>query len=135
MNDAARWIAGADTDMAAVRRCLAEPPNPAVATYHCQQAAEKLIKAVMVALSIPYSRGRAGHDLGRAATLIPLGHKLRQTAASFEAIADWSISFRCPADEPLQAEPLPEQGEVAAWLQGIDTFRAEVASLIASSPR
>jgi HEPN domain-containing protein len=134
MNDAARWIAGADTDMDAVRRCLAEPPNLAVATYHCQQAAEKLIKAVLVALRIPYPRGRSGHDLGLAAALNPLGHKLRETAASFDTIADWSISFRYPADDPLQAEPLPEAGEVAAWLQRIDTFRAEVASLLASPP-
>lgn len=103
--------------MDAVRRCLAEPPNVAVATYHCQQAAEKLIKAV----------------LGRAAALIPLGHKLREAAAAFDAIADWSISFRYPADDPMQAEPLPEPSEVASWLQRIDTFRAEVASLIAST--
>ena len=134
MSDAARWFAGADNDIDAVRRCLAEPPNLAVATYHCQQAAEKLIKAVLVALSIPYPRGRSGHDLGRAAALIPLGHKLREPAAAFDAIADWSISFRYPAGDPLQAEPLPEPGEVAAWLQRIETFRAEVASLIASTP-
>lgn len=88
----------------------------------------------MVALRIAYPRGRLGHDLGRAAALIPLGHKLREAAASFDAIADWSISFRYPADDPLQAEPLPEPSEVAAWLQRIDAFRAEVASLLASPP-
>jgi hypothetical protein len=43
-------------------------------------------------------------------------------------------SFRHLADDSLQAEPLPEPGEVAAWLQRIDAFRAEVALLIASPP-
>jgi hypothetical protein len=48
MSDAAEWIVSADTDLDASRRCLADPPNVDVAAYHCQQAAEKLIKAVLV---------------------------------------------------------------------------------------
>jgi hypothetical protein len=63
-----------------------------------------------------------------------LGTSCGSLPQAFDAIADWSISFRYPADDPLQAEPLPEPGEVAAWLQRIETFRAEVASLIASTP-
>jgi HEPN domain-containing protein len=130
MSAAAEWVASADTDLDAARRCLAEPPNVSVAAYHCQQAAEKLIKAVLVALRIAYPRGRTGHDLGLAAAQIPPGHELRDAAEAFDAIADWSISFRYPADDPLQAEPLPEPDEVFVWLQRIDRFRAEVASLI-----
>lgn len=134
MSDAAGWIASADTDLDTVRRCLANPPNVTVAAYHCQQAAEKLIKAVLVAPRIAYPRGRSGHDLGLAAAQIPSGHRLRQAAEAFDAIADWSIAFRYPADDPLQAEPLPEPSEVMAWLQRIDSFRAEVAALIAAPP-
>jgi HEPN domain-containing protein len=134
MSDAAKWIVSADTDLDTVRRCLVEPPNVAAAAYHCQQAAEKLIKAVLVALRIAYPRGRSGHDLGLAAAQIPLGHELREAAGSFDEIADWSISFRYPADDPLQAEPLPEPSEVVAWLQRIDTFRVAVAALVAAPP-
>jgi len=108
------------------------PPNVAAAAYHCQQAAEKLIKAVLVALRIAYPRGRSGHDLGLAAAQIPSEHKLRAAAEAFDAITDWSISFRYPADDPLQEEPLPEPGELRVWLQRVDEFRAEVASLIAA---
>jgi HEPN domain-containing protein len=46
MSDDAGWVASADIDLDAARRCLADPPNVAAAAYHCQQAAEKLIKAV-----------------------------------------------------------------------------------------
>jgi HEPN domain-containing protein len=59
-------------DLDAAQRCLADPPNVAAAAYHCQQEAEKLIKAVLVALHIAYPRGRSGHDLGLAAALILL---------------------------------------------------------------
>jgi len=114
MSDAAGWIASADTDLDTVRRCLIEPPNVTAAAYHCQQAAQKLIKAVPVALRIAYPRGRSGHDLGLAAAQIPIGHEPRETAEGFDAIGDWSISFRYPADDPLQAEPLPEPNEVVA---------------------
>lgn len=133
MSDAAGWVATADVDIDATRRCLADPPNVPAAAYHCQQAAEKLIKAVLVALDIAYPRGRSGHHLALAAAQIPPGHNLRQTAEAFDAIADWSISFRYPADDPLQAEPLPEPDEVAGWLQRIQAFRAEVASLVAAA--
>jgi HEPN domain-containing protein len=132
MSDAEGWIASADIDLDAARRCLAEPANVAAAAYHCQQAAEKLIKAVLVALRIAYPRGRSGHDLGLAAMQIPSGHKLREAAEAFDAIADWSISFRYPADDPMQAEPLPEPSEVLAWVKRIDAFRSDVVSLLAA---
>jgi HEPN domain-containing protein len=74
MSDAAQWIDSADVDMDAARRCLADPPNVAAAAYHCQQAVELLIKAVLVALRIAYPRGRSGHDLGLAAAQIPPEH-------------------------------------------------------------
>ncbi len=112
MSDAADWIASADVDLDAARRCVADPPNIAAAAYHCQQAAEKRIKAVLVALHVAYPRGRSGHDLGLAASLIPADHKLRAAAEAFDTIADWSISFRYPADDPLQEEPLPDPREV-----------------------
>ena len=134
MSDAIGWVASADSDLDAARHCVAEPPNAAAAAYHCQQAAEKLIKAVLVVLNIAYPRGRSGHDLGLAAAQVPHGHKLRDAAAAFDAIADWSISFRYPADDPLQAEPAPEPSKVAAWVQRINAFHGEVASLVASSP-
>ena len=114
--------------------CLADPPNVAAAAYHWQQAAEKLIKAVLVILGIAYPRGRSGHDLGFAARQIPFGHRLRETAEAFDAIADWSISFRYPADDPSQAEPLPEPGDVVTWVRRIDAFRGDVVTLVATPP-
>jgi HEPN domain-containing protein len=131
MSDPAGWIASADADLDAVRRCLVEPPNLSAAAYHCQQAVEKLIKGALVALRIAYPRGRSGHDLRLAASQIPLGHPLRAAAEAFDDITDWSVSFRYPADDPMQAEPLPTAEEVTVWLARIEVFRADVATLTA----
>ena len=45
-DEAKAWLAKADEDLAAIRACLdAERPLLGIAAYHCQQAAEKLIKS------------------------------------------------------------------------------------------
>ncbi len=47
------WLAAADDDLRATRGCLHGPePTPTSAAYHCQQAAEKLLKAVLVSAGI-----------------------------------------------------------------------------------
>ena len=53
---------------------------------HCQQAAEKLTKAVLVALRLAYPRGRSGHDIGLAAAQIPSDHQLHAAAEALESL-------------------------------------------------
>ena len=44
--EARRWLRHAERDVAAAERAIAVPPALAdIAAYHCQQAAEKLLKA------------------------------------------------------------------------------------------
>jgi hypothetical protein len=76
----------------------------------CEHARQALcrIAARTVARSIPYPRGRSGHDLGQAAAEMHSGHELREAAEVFDAIADWSLSFRYPSPVKL----LPESN---AW--------------------
>jgi hypothetical protein len=102
----------------------------------CEDARQPLCRtaARTVARSIPYPPGRSGHNLALAAAQIPSGYELREAAETFDAIADWSISFCYPADDPSQAEPLPELGEAVAWLQRLDTFRVAVAAAVAAPP-
>ena len=49
-------LEAADADIDAVRRSLRPDPTPnlPIAAYHCQQAVEKLIKALLVHLALPY---------------------------------------------------------------------------------
>ncbi|HEY0833800.1 MAG TPA: HEPN domain-containing protein [Azospirillum sp.] len=47
------WLGVVEQDMKAIRNNLYGPdPVPTVAAYHCQQAAEKLVKATLVSLSL-----------------------------------------------------------------------------------
>jgi HEPN domain-containing protein len=63
--EARRWVARADLDAAAAARLLTgSRPLPAVAAFHCQQAAEKLLKAALVYGRV---RPRKTHDLAALA--------------------------------------------------------------------
>lgn len=75
-SNARSWLEAADADIDAVRRSLRPDPTPnlPIAAYHCQQAVEKLIKALLVHLSLPYLRGSGGHDLRRLIAQLPSTH-------------------------------------------------------------
>lgn len=61
--DAARdWKAKADGDLRSARTLLdLEPPETDAVAFHCQQAAEKYLKALLVAVGVEPPRT---HDLG-----------------------------------------------------------------------
>ena len=58
-DEATSWLEKAKGDLDVVRRSLMPLPdkNLEAAAYHCQQAAEKSIKALLVHLKIAYPRG------------------------------------------------------------------------------
>jgi HEPN domain-containing protein len=65
--EARRWWAVAAEDLRVVRACLAmEPPSPGNAAYHCQQAAEKTMKGLLVAAGVGF---RKIHDLDELANV------------------------------------------------------------------
>lgn len=64
---ALRWLSVGVEDLHIARLCLdAAEPSPAGSAYHCQQAAEKLIKGLLVLADVPFTKT---HDLGRLGTL------------------------------------------------------------------
>lgn len=93
--EARRWIAKACEDRRSAALILAaDPPMTDPAAYHCQQAAEKLLKALLAGLGMPIPRS---HDLKRlAAETMPHHPAL---AADMEAISDltpWATATRYP---------------------------------------
>src|ERR1700740_224935 len=65
--EAAGWLAIAREDVRVARACLSlDPPARGMAAYHCQQAAEKLVKGLLVAASTPF---RKTHDMDELADL------------------------------------------------------------------
>jgi HEPN domain len=128
--EARRWVARADLDAAAAARLLTGgPPLPSVAAFHCQQAAEKLLKAALVQAGV---RPRRTHDLASLAdeaarllpALVPLADPLRPRTL-------WSFAFRYPLGEGVE-EPEPTVAEVQVVLDQIAALRAAVLRSIDS---
>jgi HEPN domain-containing protein len=126
--EARRWVARADLDAAGAERLLSgAPPLPAVAAFHCQQAAEKLLKATLVQGGV---RPRKTHDLAslanEAVRLLPM---LESLADPLRPRALWSFAFRYPLDEGVE-EPEPTVAEVRQVLGQIAALRTAVLRAI-----
>jgi HEPN domain-containing protein len=79
---ACQWQAKADSDLAAAETLWhAGSASRDVICFHCQQAGEKMLKALLVASEIPFPRT---HDLVALAQLL---------AARFPALNDWLPSL------------------------------------------
>jgi HEPN domain-containing protein len=102
------WIRSAELDRRAMAACLAlDPPVPEVAAFHCQQAAEKILKGFLV---LAQQRFRRTHDLeelgGQVKQLFPAVAGLVDQAASWTS---WNIAYRYPGEEAGQPSPSSEQ--------------------------
>jgi HEPN domain-containing protein len=121
------WLAAVDTDLKAARNCIDGPePTIAAAAYHCQQAAEKLVKAALVSSGV---HPRKTHDIG--VLLDELGaHPLRAKFAPLARLTPFFWVFRYPGPTPsdIPAEPLRE--DVESWLGEIATARNELDAIL-----
>jgi HEPN domain-containing protein len=126
--EADAWLAKADEDLRAVRLCLdARPPELGVAAYHCQQAAEKLIKGLLVVAAIPF---RKTHDLDELSHLAdPAYPDVEPLLAFLRVRTYWGFAFRYPMPGQgagRQQPPAPE--EIEETLQPLRDLRARLAA-------
>ena len=101
--EARRWLAIVEEDID-VAIAAARLSRLGASAYHVQQAAEKLIKALLVLAGEPF---RYTHDLDDlAARLLPLYPQFARQAETMRHLSIWGIAYRYPGleDEP---EPLP----------------------------
>jgi HEPN domain-containing protein len=127
--EAKAWLARADDDLRAVRLCLdARPPALGVAAYHCHQAAEKLIKGLLVLAAIPF---RKTHDLDELSYLaLPAYPDVEPRLAHLRVRTYWGFAFRYPMpgeSEGAQQPPTPE--EIEGTNCHLDDLRARVAAV------
>lgn len=104
------WIDAAAMDKRAAAACLAlDPPLLEVAAFHCQQAAEKLLKGFLVSAQ---QRFRRTHDLEELSSQV--NEQFPAVAALIEPVAAWtawSIDYRYPGEDgrqPLSAAQVTE---------------------------
>jgi len=105
--DPGAWLELAEEDLAAARK-LALPPNPhwKAAVYHCQQAAEKAVKAILVHQGGPLTAELRKHDIGfLLERLSGLGIDLRILEPLADGLTDFATAYRYPTTD---AEPLTQ---------------------------
>jgi HEPN domain-containing protein len=113
--EAARWLERARDDPNIVDVLLAQPtPSLFGLSLHCQQAAEKLAKAMLIAFGV---RPPHIHDIGELAELVADVHaSIGLEIKNLAQLTAWYISSRYP---DIAIESLP----------GLDDIRLAAASL------
>jgi HEPN domain-containing protein len=104
-----QWIVKADLDYRTAERLLrdADPIRESIA-FHCQQAAEKYIKAFLVAQRVEFPKT---HSIGRLLDLVSsIAPELAASLEDAEALTPFGVENRYPGDFP---ELLPGQEQTA----------------------
>ena len=88
------WLAVIDRDIDAIHNNLFGPrPTVTAAAYHCQQAAEKLVKAVLVSLG---QNPPKIHNIVALVNAVPADHPLRPLLLPLERFTPYAAAFRYP---------------------------------------
>lgn len=127
---ASAWLRAAATDLRAARNCL-EGPEPVVevALYHCQQAAGKLAKTVLVLRGLHPPRT---HDIARVIALLAADEPLRAELGQLPPLAPFAWRFRYPEGREV-SDAVPPHAEAAGWIETLRAVRQSVAVAILAS--
>jgi HEPN domain-containing protein len=121
------WLRLAENDRRTAEICIvAEPPLVGIAAFHCQQAAEKLLKGFLVQAGVVFGKT---HDLKRLSeTVASAFPDLRDLVDATREWSVWSVAYRYPAGESL-AEPEPAATELQRAFAVIDDLTLHLRSL------
>ena len=124
--EARRWLAIVEEDID-VAIAAARLSRRGASAYHVQQAAEKLIKALLVLAGEPFRRT---HDLDSlAAQVLPIYPRFARQVETVRHLSIWGIAYRYPGleDEP---EPLPEIDELDRMIELLTEFADQVGAFV-----
>ena len=95
IKETARWLRKAEADLRGARQLAnAESPLHDLICFHCQQAAEKYLKAIIQESGDPVPRTHDLEDLlGRVVPDVPTLDKLRR---GFSFLSPFAVDFRYP---------------------------------------
>ena len=115
------WLDHVDADLNAAWSCARGPrASPTRAAYLVQQAAEKLVKAVLVALEINPPRT---HDIEDLVSLMPSEGPERRRLELLRRFTVFAFAFRYPGEDVSEPEPTVEQ--VDAWVTEITELKVD----------
>lgn len=123
--DVAEWLRLAHKDLAMAEHALtADPPFCEDALFHCQQAAEKALKALLLQAGVAFERTHNLRELGLSA--LALAPSLEQFLPEVGRLTPYATVLRYPG---LSSEPT-----VGRALDGLALVRAVLASIDALLP-
>jgi HEPN domain-containing protein len=95
----AQWLARAEEDLGVARHLLADRlPYYTAIGFHAQQAAEKYVKAFLVAHQVEFPKT---HDLGRLLDLVAgVDAALAEALSGAVQLSDYGVDVRYPGDLP-----------------------------------
>ncbi len=130
---AARWLAIGVEDLRVARLCLnATEPSPVASAYHCQQAAEKLVKGLLVLADSPFTKT---HDLVRLGTLaLPAYPQLASLLAATHILTSWAFEYRYPGPD-LQPPEDPTETELKQAMDTIDALATALRDAVRTAPQ
>jgi HEPN domain-containing protein len=103
------WISKAAADLRAAKHDLvATPPILADATFHCQQAVEKLFKGFLMWHGVPFRKTHSLEELGEQC--LDLDAALRDQVDRAVPLTEYAWKFRYPGEPE---EPSLEEAEEA----------------------
>lgn len=119
---ALRWLAHVDEGLRAAALLATDVDLVASASFHCQQAAEKIAKAALVTFGENYPKI---HDVGELAQRVAaLNPELGKSLQELSGLTDWYIAARYP-----DLVYLPSQQDVIAVLAALRDLRRQIAAL------
>ena len=120
-SEAKAWMVKAWRDLETARRAATgQPPFYDVAVYHCQQAAEKAVKAFLVHHGKPYERT---HDIEVLVDFAcDIDSNFKGLADAADVLTPYATRFRYP-NATFAVEPQPaEYEEALKYAQAIYDF-------------
>ena len=97
LTDALVWLRYAREDLAAAQALLGTSVVPRHPAWLAQQAAEKAMKALLVADALPFPKT---HDLERLSQLLPDPSIVQRTKTDLANLTEYAVGSRYPGDFP-----------------------------------
>lgn len=97
-------------DLAAARLLTATVPR--ASAYHLQQAAEKLVKAILSAERIHVT---SDHNIGQLAARLPDGHAWKADLVDLDHLSQFGTTYRYPTERGRVAAP-PDRAELEHYI-------------------
>src|SRR5438067_13806741 len=122
----AQWVRKAEDDMAGARAlAVSRPPQRDIVCFHCQQAAEKYLKALLQEAGAVVPKT---HDLEDLLDLVlPHDASLKPLRRGLRSLTTYAVDYRYPGRRATTRQ-------MQAALRNAERVRAEVRSRLGLQP-